>query len=202
MKQFLSKQLQNKFTDVRKSPKTKTFKMLMGLSFLVGFLLFLFLGSEFCEELSLLDVASLQEIKDNTINKGDFLGYILSRRLLLLAAGSFLWWWGFGKWYVYGLLAGLSFTMGACMYISLMRYHVMGLFLWFFLYFPHVICYAGVLFCGMIIARYAFKTRIDKVKYLWQNGMLITVLLAMLALGIYCESYVNVALLQSFLQYF
>ena len=202
MKQFLSKQLQNKFTDVRRSPKTKTFKMLMGLSFLVGFILFLFMGSEFCEELSLLDVASLQEIKDNTIDKRGFLGYILSRRLLLLAAGGFLWWWGFGKWYVYGVLGGLSFTMGACMYISLMRYHVMGLFLWFFLYFPHVICYAGALFCGMILARYAFKSRIDKVKYLWQNSVLITVLAAMLALGIYCESYVNVALLKSFLQYF
>ncbi len=202
MKYSFSQQLQNRFPDIHKNSKAQTFKMIFFLSFLVGFILFLFLGKNFLEDAAILNVASLQEIKDNTIDKGDFGGYILWRRLLLLAVGFLLWWWGFGKLYVYGVLASCSFTMGACMYICLLRYKIKGLFLWFFLYFPHVLCYAAALFCGMIISLNIYRNKADKLKYLLQNGLIILLMLGLVCLGMYCESYINVALLQNFLQYF
>ena len=42
----------------------------------------------------------------------------------------------------------------------------------------------------------------EKLKYLWQNSFLVFLLLVLYLFGIYNESYVNVALLQNFLQYF
>ena len=119
-----------------------------------------------------------------------------------MGAGVLAWWWGFGKLYMYGIWGGCSIVMGACLYISLMRYPFTGLFLWFFLYFPHMIFYAGVIFCGMILTAAAVRGREEKVKYLWQSGLVVCVLVGLYAVGIYCECYINVPLLQLFLEYF
>lgn len=178
------------------------FKTIIMAGLATGLAVFFFLGKEFVGNSALLDADALKAIRDNTIDRGIFFQYVLVRRLLVLAAGIVAWWWGFGKLYLYGMLGGCGFVVGACFYICMVRYPFTGLFLWFFLYFPHMIFYAAVLFCGMILAAGRFRTREEKVKYLWQKGRLLCVIVLVYAVGIYCESYLNVPLLQNFLQYF
>lgn len=197
--------VQNVRTRWQEMPKKKEihiFKTIVMIGLAIGLAVFFFLGKEFVENTALLDADALKEIRDNTIDKGKFFRYIFIRRLLLFVTGVVLWWWGFGRIYMYGVLGGCSIVMGACLYISLMRYPFTGLFLWFFLYFPHMIFYAGTLFCGMIMTNSVLRSKEEKIKYLWQNGLLVLILVSLYVLGIYNESYLNVALLQNFLQYF
>lgn len=187
---------------MKKIPFLRTGKMVYLGCFLVGFVVFLILGKAFLDENLLLNVNALREIKDSTIDKGDFLGYIFWRRLLVLAACIYLWWKGFGKWVIYGVLGYGGITMGACMYICLFRYHFKGIFLWFFLYFPHLIFYAAALFCGMILTTEIYPNKTEKVKFLWQHGLVVLGMVAAFLLGMYAECYLNVPMLQDFLQFF
>lgn len=202
MKQFFLQNLQPKFQSMRKNPRFQTCKMLYLGCFLAGFILFFILGKDFLNDISLLNVNALREIRDSTIDKGAFMQYIFLRRMLLLAAGVLAWWWGFGKLYVYGVWACFGFAMGACMYTCLLRYALKGLFLWFFMYFPHVLFYAVALFCGMILSNGVNRSKADKLKFLWQNSLWVFLLLILLGIGIYTESHMNVSMFQDFLQYF
>lgn len=194
--------LRTRWQEVPRKRELHIFKTIVMIGLSAGLVVFCFLGKELVLNSALLDADALKEIRDNTIDKGEFFRYVFYRRLWILVAGVLAWWWGFGKLYLYGVIGGCGFVMGACFYISLVRYPFTGLFLWFFIYFPHMIFYAGALFCGMILATGVFRTREDKIKYLWRNGVLVCVLVFAYAAGIYCESYLNVPLLQNFLEYF
>lgn len=198
MKQLFFQNVQG----LKKNPIFRSCKVLYLSCFFAGFMVFLILGKGFLDNLMLLNVNSLREIKDCSIDKAAFFQYICWRRMLVLAAGFLFWWWGFGKWFAYGVLGCAGFSMGACMYTCLLRYHFKGIFLWIFLYFPHVLFYAVVLICGMILSTGVFRIKAEKLKFLWQNGLWELLLLILLALGIYSEGYINVALLQNYLQFF
>lgn len=187
---------------MKKIPFLRTGKMIYLGCFLAGFVLFLILGKTFLDDNLLLNVNSLREVKDSTIDKGAFFRYISWRRLLVLAAGIFLWWKGFGKWVIYGVLGFSGVTMGACMYTCLFRYHFKGIFLWFFLYFPHLLFYAAALFCGMILTIGRYPDKNEKIKFLWQHWLIVMGFGAAFFLGLYAECYINVPLLQDFLQFF
>ena len=202
MKKMNVQNLRTRWQEVPGKRALHIFKTIIMIGLSAGLVVFFFLGKEFALNSFLLDADALKEIRDNSIDRGAFFQYVLARRLLAFAAGVLAWWWGFGKLYLYGVIGGCSFVMGACFYISLVRYPFTGLFLWFFLYFPHMIFYAAALFCGMILAAGVFRTRVEKVKYLWQNGVLVFVIVLVYVVGIYCESYLNVPLLQNFLEYF
>ena len=197
--------VQNLRTRWQETPKKRElhiFKTVFVVGLSAGLLVFFFLGREFAENSALLDADALKEIRDNSIDKGEFFRYVLVRRLWIFAVGVLAWWWGVGKLYLYGVIGGCGFVMGACFFISLARYPFTGLFLWFFIYFPHMIFYAVALFCGMILAKRIWRTRKEKLNYLWQNGLLVCLMILVYAVGIYCESYLNVPLLQNFLEYF
>ena len=187
---------------MKKIPFLRMGKMLYLGCFLAGFVLFLMLGKAFLDNNPLLDVNSLKEIKDNIIDKGAFFRYISWRRILVLSGCLFLWWKGFGKWVIYGVLGWTGATMGACLYTCLFRYHFKGIFLWFFFYFPHLLCYMTALICGMIltIGKYAGKS--DKLKFLQQQWLIVAAFIAAFFLGLYTECYINVSILQDFLRFF
>lgn len=202
MNQSISQNFHMKMQDVSKKRELHILKILFIAGFIIGFVIFFFLGREFVEDTCLLDSDSLIEIRDNAIDQGEFFLYVFWRRLLIFGIGVLLWWWGFGRVYVCGVAACCSIVMGACLYISLLRYPLTGLFLWFFLYFPHIIFYAGVILCGMILSAEKCRSKEEKLKFLWQNAVLVILLMLFFILAIYCESYLNVILLQIFLEYF
>ncbi len=202
MAQFLAQKFQENVKNMKKHPTLHKCKMLYLWSFFAGFLLFLLLGKSFIEDISLLSVGALREIKNCMPESDDFWNYILWRRLLFLAAGVIIWWWGFGRWFVYGLIGSAAFSMGICMYTCLMRYRLKGLFLWFFLYFPQAVFYGAALICGMMLSIGTFRTKAEKLKYLWQNIIWLLLTIIMFSLGVYMESCVNVALLQDYLEIF
>lgn len=163
---------------MKKNPFLHTGKMIYLGCFLAGFILFLILGKAFLDANALLNVNSLREIKDGTIDKDAFFQYVFWRRILVLAAGAFLWWKGFGKFFIYGMLGWHGLSMGACLYTCLLRYHFKGIFLWFFLYFPHLLFFAATLFCGMILSAGKFATKADKLRFLWQHSLIVLALVA------------------------
>ena len=202
MGHFIIQSIRTRWQSIPKKQELHNFKRLVLLGLAVGLFLFFLLGKEYVESTALLNIEALKVIRDNAIEKKEFFLYLLPRRLMLLAIGMMLWWWGFGRLYLYALLGIGSMVMGACLYISLIRYPFTGLFLWFFLYFPHILFYAGSIFCGMMLTYHGLGSKEEKLKYLWQNSFLVFLLLVLYLFGIYNESYVNVALLQNFLQYF
>ncbi len=207
MKDLLLQHAKSQVEDVRQITKSRRWKMIYGIGFLLGFLLFAILGKNLVMERGLLDVDSLREVKDAMIDKSAFLKYVFRRRLLWLLAGILAWWWGFAKWYIYGILGGYGFVMGACLQTVIMRYGMKGIMLWIFLYFPQVIFYAGVLFCGIVLVnripdRVGERWPALKWGTLMQNGLILLCMIGLYALGIYCEGYLNVVLLQNYLQFF
>ncbi len=177
-------------------------KMLYLCCFLAGFMIFLFMGKELLNDISLLNIDALKEIKNETLDKGAFFNYLLWRRVLILAAGMLFWWWNWGKWFLYGTIGVSAGSMGICMYICLVRYRLKGLFLWFFLYFPHILFYGAVVICAMMLSTRMIRERQEKIKFLLQKGRWVILLLIVFFLGIYMESYVNTALLQDYLDFF
>lgn len=202
MKRFYIQNLRTTWQEIPKRRELSFFKIWILCSFIAGIVVFFFLGKEFVENSDLLDTDALKQIRDNAIDKKEFFQYVLAKRLLVLAAGILAWWWCVGKWYLYGVLTYCSFMMGACLFISMARYPFTGLFLWFFLYFPHMLFYTASLFCAMIVGTGKFHTREEKIKYILQQGLLVCVVMLCYVVGIYCESYWNVSLLQGFLKYF
>lgn len=187
---------------MKKIPFLRTVKMIFLGCFLAGFVLFLILGKTFLDDNLLLHVGALREIKDSTIDKDAFFRYIAWRRLLLVGVCLWLWWKGFGKWVIYASLGWIGAAMGACMYTCLFRYHFKGIFLWIFLYFPHLLCYAAALFCGMILTVGKIPNKAEKIKFLWQHWLFVLGFGVAVLLGMYAESYINVSMLQDFLQFF
>lgn len=187
---------------MKKIPFLRTGKMIYMGCFLAGFSLFLILGKAFLENNTLLNVRALQEIKDCVIDKGSFFRYILWRRLFVLGICLFLWWKGFGKWVIYGVIGWGGVTMGACMYTCLFRYHFKGIFLWFFLYFPHLLFYVAALICGMILTVGKHPDKTEKIKFLWQHWLFVAGFIGAFVFGMYTECCWNVSLLQDFLQFF
>lgn len=182
--------------------KSRRWKLIYAIAFLAGFLLFAVFGKTFVAESTLLDVDSLRGVKDAVVDKPAFLQYIFWRRMLWVAAGICIWWWNYGTLYIYGLLGCCGFVMGACLQTCIMRYSMKGVVLWIFLYFPQVIFYAGAFFCGMMLCTGVGKSKPDKIKFLWQNILLLILLACLYAIGIYGEGKLNVEILQSYLQYF
>jgi len=226
MKKSLLQHAKGQIEDIRQVTKSSRWKMICGIGFLLGFLLFTVLGEKIVMESGLLDVDSLRKVKDMVIDKSSFLQYVFRRRLLWLLAGVAAWWWGFGKWYIYGILGGYGFVMGACLQAAMMRYSVKGIMLWFFLYFPQAIFYTGVIFCAIMLVNaiptrnrgewpalrsnrtsegttvVTYRTGAEKFAALMQNGLILVLLLGVYAVGIYCEGHLNVLLLQNYLQFF
>ncbi len=202
MKKLIWQNVQTSLKGIPKRKEIHYFKIIYFVSLAIGFGALLFLGKDFPEMTKLLDSESLIGIRDNDINKNDFFGYILSSRTLLLAAGIFFWWWNLGKMYLCIAAAGLGAVMGSCLHICFLRYPLTGLLLWFMLYFPHMLFYAGAIFCGIILSSKKLRGREEKLKYLHQKEMLVLILLGLYALAVYAEAYWNVPLLQMFLQYF
>ncbi len=187
---------------MKKFPFLRTVKMIFLGCFLAGFVLFLILGKTFLEDSLLLQVSALREIKDSAIDKDAFFRYIAWRRLFLVGVCVWLWWKGLGKWGIYTCLGWIGATMGACMYTCLFRYHFKGIFLWIFLYFPHLLCYAAALFCGMILTVGKLPGKSEKIKFLWQHWLFVLGFGVAILLGMYAEGYINVSMLQDFLQFF
>ncbi len=202
MKQFISNDLQSKLRDAHKNSGFQKCKMLYLWCFFAGFVLLWIMGKDFWDNISLLSVNTLREIKDSTIDKSAFGQYVLWRRLFVLGTGACFWWWNLGKWYIYGVCGSCGISMGACMCTCLMRYRFKGIFLWFFLYFPYVIFYCGAVLLGLIMAGGSFKNRAEKIRFLWQKGVFVLAMAVLLFLGIYTESHTNVTMLQDFLQFF
>lgn len=194
--------MQGKLPKMPQKRNLHIIKNIFVAGFIAGLAIFFFLGKEFVEDTGLLDSYSLIEIRDSSIDKATFFVYLFWRRMLLLGIGVLFWWWGFSRLYLYGMIGCSGIIMGACLYISLLRYPLTGLFLWFFLYFPHMIFYAGVVLCGMILAVGKFQKKEEKMKFVWQNAPVVLLLLALFVLAIYSESYWNVSLLRMFLEYF
>ncbi len=202
MKNSLLQHAGMQITGIRESAKSKRWKLIYGAGFLIGFLVFAVLGRTFVEESELLNVNSLRGVKDAVIDKAAFLQYVFTRRMFWLIAGAVTWWWGYGSLYIYGLLGCCGFVMGACLQAAVIRYSLKGVMLWIFLYFPQVIFYAGVFFCGIILCTGVHKEKVEKIRFLVQNGMTLLLLTCLYAIGIYCEGHLNVVFLQNYLQFF
>lgn len=202
MKYSFSQVLRTKMQEIPTKKEIHYFKMVCYVSFMIGFLVFLCLGKEFVKETTLLDTEALKAIRDNTIESGAFLQYISAKRMLLFVIEAVLWWWGISKIYLYGVWICYSMSAGACLFISLLRYPFSGLFLWIFLYIPHGICYALTLLCAILLAAGKIKGREEKILYLWNHRWLLVSAISFYLLGIYCESYIHIKLLQHFLKYF
>lgn len=202
MKDFISNQLQTKVQGVRKNPRFQTCKMIYLCFFGAGFVIALLLGKDFLDKAGILNVNALKEVRNTSFDKKDFLQYIFRQRILLLAIGAVLWWWNLGKLYVYGILGWAGFSMGICMYTCLLRYALKGIFLWFFMYFPQVLFYTTAMICGMILSSGVHRDKAEKIKFLFQNGLLVLLLIVFCGLGIYTEGTWNAAMLKDFLQYF
>ena len=187
---------------MKKDPRLRLGKMIYLGSFFVGFVLLLVFGKNIWDSNQLLNINALREIKNGVIEKSAFFQYILWRRLMLLSFAGFMWWKGLGKWFLYSTLGYLGISMGICMYTCLFRYHMKGLFLWFVLYIPQGLFYAAAMFGGMILMSEGRKEKQEKIKFLWQNWLIEFGVFAAYLLGIYSESYLNVSLLKSFLEFF
>lgn len=86
--------------------------------------------------------------------------------------------------------------------MSLYRYPFTGIFLCFFLFFPHMIFYFAAMICGIMLKSSINNSRQEKVQYLWKNAWKVSLMVLLYIMGIYCESYLNVSLLQKFLEVF
>ncbi len=202
MKQTMLQRAGEQAEEIRQTAKSKHWKWIYAAGLLLGFLVFAVLGKTLIMESGLLHVDSLREVKDAVIDRPAFLQYVFRRRLLWLFVGILAWWWGFGKWYIYALLGGYGFVMGACLQTAMMRYSVKGIILWLFLYLPQAMFYLGVLFCGIILCNGVYKTRAEKITILLQKWLIILCMAVLYAMGIYCEGNLNVVLLQNYLQFF
>lgn len=187
---------------MKKIPLLRVTKMIYLGSFLLGFVLFWLFGKNVLEQNVLLNVTALREVKDSAIDISDFFQYIAWRRMLLFGAAVIIWWKGFEKWFVYGMFGYMGMAMGISMYTCLFRYHIKGIFLWAVLYVPQVICYLTAMVCFMLLTEEHLKDKQEKIKFIWKKWLPVIGCLAAYVLGIYAESYLNVPLLQSFLQFF
>lgn len=191
-----------KMQDVLTRKEVYYFKVIGCIGVLLGVCICLCMGKEAVLELELLDVQTLMGIRDESLEGSSFLQYILAKRMLIFVLGAVLWWWGFSKIYWYGIWLGYAASIGICFYISLLRYPFSGLFLWFFLYMPHSLCYIAALICAVLLAAGRIKGREEKILYLWKHKVLLFGGIFCYVVGIYCESYIHITLLQHFLQYF
>ena len=187
---------------MKKNPLLRTGKMIYLASFLFGFTIFLMFGKSILEDNVLLNVNALREVKDSAIDKKDFFQYIVWRRLFLLGAAAFVWWKGFGKWFICGMLGYLGMSMGISMYTCLFRYHVKGIFLWVILYIPQMLFYMAAMVCFMLLIEEHLNDKQEKIKFVWKKWIAVLGGLAAYIFGIYAESYLNVPVLQSFLEFF
>ncbi len=200
--------LQAQAEDIRSIIKSNLWKLVYGISFVIGFFLFAIWGKEFAEENGLLSVEALRAVKDTMLDKAAFFRYVFWRRVLWLFLFVFAWWWGYGRWYIYGLFAFSGFAMGACLQTALLRYSVKGLTLWIFLYLPYAIFYGGAFFFAMLLCKkeqqelQGVRERGKRLQFLLQNILSIAGILLMTILGIYGEACVNPGLLRNYLQYF
>lgn len=191
-----------KMQDVLRRKEFYYFKVIGCIGMLLGICICLCMGKEAIQEMELLDTETLMAIRDESIEGSSFLQYILAKRMLIFVLGAVFWWWGFSRIYWYSIWLCYSASIGMCFYISLLRYPFSGLFLWFFLYMPHALCYIAALLCAMFLAAGRMKKREEKIIYLWKHGVLLAIGIFCYVIGIYCESYIHIALLQRFLQYF
>ncbi len=202
MRKFNVQEFKIKWSELPMQGKFRGIKRIVMWGFLAGIVIFLVYGEEIIANTDLLNQDALKEIRDCSMDKKKFFEYVLVKRILLFGMGILAWWWGLGKVYLYIVLSVCSFTMGAFVWVSLYRYPFTGLFLWFFLFFPHIIFYFAVLFCGIMLKSGMHRSREEKIRYLWKNAWKVSLLICLYIIGIYCESYLNVSLLQKFLEVF
>lgn len=202
MKEFISDTMGKGMQGLHKGTYVKVIKRICTGCFLAGFVLFFIFGREFAESNNLLNVDALCRVKDSSIDKKAFYAYIFYRRSTLLMLGLLFWWWRLGKYYTYTIMGVCAFSMGGCMYTCLLRYDLKGLFLWIFLYFPHVFFYTGELLCAVCLSRTLIQTKEDKLRFLCRNFLPVISLILLHLLGMYTEAYTNTTLLQDFLTFF
>lgn len=182
--------------------RIRRIKKLIVLCFAAGFFCFMLLGESRLEQWSLLNQNALRLIRDSHIEKRAYFWYLCVPWLLIFLAAAMAWWWNKGRIFVLALVGTGSVSMGVCMAVCLLRYHLKGLFLWLLLYFPQILFYGAASGCGLMLCRSTVKTKPEKLLFLWQNLLwAIGALLCCLA-GIYCESYLNSSLLQAYLFFF
>lgn len=172
------------------------------LLFAAGFFCFFIFGGTFIEDLTLLDSASLKQIRDVELDKGAFFRYLCLSHMVLFILCGFLWWYQWGKACMYVLIGLGAMKLGLCLAVVLMRYRLKGIVLWVVLYFPHVIFYFAGLLCGMVFCQHIAKSRAEKVQVLFQNILWLLCALGVWLLGVYFECYISSGILQTYLQYF
>ena len=182
--------------------ESREIKRMLLWGFLAGLFVFFVYGREIVTDTNWLNQALLKEIRDCPFDGKKFLEYVLAKRMLLFGVGVFVWWWGIGNVYLHIVLAVCSFTMGAFLWVSLYRYPFTGAFLWFFLFFPHMIFYIASMICGIMLKTTIKSSRQEKIQYLWKNIWKVSLMLLLYIIGIYCESYLNASLLKKFLAVF
>lgn len=202
MREFKVQNFGTRWKEIPKQGEFRGIKKILFLGFSAGLIVLLVWGGEWIADADLLNSDALKELRDSTIDKKDFLEYVMAKRMLLFGIGVILWWWGFCKIYLYIVLTASSFMMGAYFYMSLYRYPFTGIFLWFFLFFPHMIFYVAALICGIMLKSGMHRSREEKIQYLWKNAWKVSLLVLFYIIGIYSESYLNVSLLQNFLKIF
>lgn len=202
MREFNMQDFRTRFQEIPKQDDVQKTNRIAMFGFFAGLLVFFIWGGNIISDTDLLTKEALKAIRDSTIDKKDFFEYVLAKRLLLFGLGVTLWWWGLCRLYLYAALTIGSFMMGAYLYMSLYRYPFTGIFLWFFLFFPHMIFYYVTMICGIMLKSGMHRSREEKIQYLWKNAWKVILLVLFYITGIYCESYLNVPLMQNFLKIF
>ena len=199
---FNVQELRTSWSELPKQGEYQRIKRILTWGFLAGVVLFFVYGGEIAADTNLLNQDALKEIRDCSMEKKEFFEYVLTKRILIFGVGGLIWWCGFGKVYLYTVLTICSFTMGAFVWGSLYRYPFTGIFLWFFLFFPHMIFYLAAIICGIMLKSSINRSSEEKLQYLWKNIWKVILLVLLYIMGIYCESYLNVSQLQKFLEVF
>lgn len=177
-------------------------KNLVLLLFAAGFFCFLIFGARFMDDISLLNSASLRRIRDTQIDKGAFFRYLCLSHMLLLLFCVVCWWFQWGKKCIYTLVSLGSIILGVSLAVSIIRYHIKGIVLWFILYFPHTLFYFAALACGIALSRDVGRSRTEKIHFLLQNFIWLLGALMMWLIGLYMECYMSTSILQNYLQHF
>ena len=202
MRNFNVREFGMRWTTMPSKGEFRGIKHMLLWGFLAGLFVFCVYGREIVTDTNWLDQGTLKEIRDCSLDEKKFLEYVLAKRILLFGVGVFIWWWGLGKIYLCSVISFCGFIMGAFLWVSLYRYPFTGIFLWFFLFFPHMIFYIASMICGIMLKSTIKSSRQEKIQYLWENAWKVSFLAVLYAMGIYCESYFNVYLLQKFLKVF
>ena len=188
--------------------------------FLFGFFVGVFLINLWKETLivdtGFLDEEMLYQMKYAQIDSDSFFGYVLKQRLLLfvcLAIGATTY---LGITMTYGALLWFGFAGGIFMASAAVRYGFKGVLLLVGVFMPHYIIYIPTFWmllnwCYYICCTMYFPAKVfgekarqykDKKTFLISNGGRVILLLLVVIIGIWVESYVNPIFLTKLLKIF